>query len=924
MGDPRAPLVGRDAERSLIIDALHRCRRGQSTVTMLLGEAGVGKTRLLEEAAVLAGQQQVRRMYGTFSQSEQDMPLAALRRGLSWLPQPEEAAARLEALFRATDRRDVRYQMVESAMDAVMDVIDRWQPVVFLLEDVHWADSESLQVMRAVARRSVGMGVAVLLTARPTPRPAGLTRFLQLPVLEVHRVEVPPLASEALMQLTTEVTGAVPGARLRAQLHRTGGNSLLATELLAEIRRSGALVVEDGVAEVAAGATLRAPDLAAHVRGRVDAMSAGARQVVTLVALSDLTSLQVARLLGSTVAAASAAIDEACTDGLIVARGNHLSLHHDLLRDVVLDLLPDAVRAGLHADLSRMLVEEGADLMRIAPHLVSGSLPGPDDLTAVAEAGRQLVGSAPSVAAALLRRAWDGGVADAAVDLTFALILLGDLAGANAVLDSIGAAPGSHQARARLAFAQLDFLRGDMRAAAGRFEEVAGQLPPGPRKQLAVSAAAIASLFRTHLDVAQAQALRACAPSPDVDVRAGRSTGLLVRAWVAALRGDLRRADALARSGHRLATEAPAAQVDANHPDFFLGCVALWAEQPGAAGAAVTRGLRRCEEHGMGWARPSLHAIQADIEIRAGRWDDADAHIDAALSFADDMEVELGVPLCLAQRARLTIGRGGDPTAVLQAAEQSVGRLGGQGADLVLWMRGLNHLTAGRHGEATQVLGFLWGRLEVLGVTLRQVHIASDLMRAAIVADPERAAAVVSWLEEVAARRPWPRATAVLTHARGMQAGDQALMRQAAAMLEELDDGLEAARMYADAGLAAPGPAGARDRTQAAAVLEHAGAWAWLAPLQTAAPAGPPTPRHRDDWDLLTEAQARIVHLVGQGLSNQAIAERLSISRRTVESHLYHSYAKLGIASRVELGVAAARRTTQGWTVGPGAGADPP
>ena len=62
-------------------------------------------------------------------------------------------------------------------------------------------------------------------------------------------------------------------------------------------------------------------------------------------------------------------------------------------------------------------------------------------------------------------------------------------------------------------------------------------------------------------------------------------------------------------------------------------------------------------------------------------------------------------------------------------------------------------------------------------------------------------------------------------------------------------------------------------------------------------------------WDSLTPCERSVVGLVTEGLSNPQVAERLFVSRRTVETHLKHVFTKLGMASRVEVAVAAARRT---------------
>jgi DNA-binding CsgD family transcriptional regulator len=72
-----------------------------------------------------------------------------------------------------------------------------------------------------------------------------------------------------------------------------------------------------------------------------------------------------------------------------------------------------------------------------------------------------------------------------------------------------------------------------------------------------------------------------------------------------------------------------------------------------------------------------------------------------------------------------------------------------------------------------------------------------------------------------------------------------------------------------------------------------------------------PARRPTSGWGALTATEARVVRLVGEGLTNREVAERLVVSPRTVETHVAHAYAKLGIASRVQLALLAARHTSE-------------
>ncbi|MEE8601215.1 ATP-binding protein [Euzebya tangerina] len=910
MTEPSHWLVGRERERAQVERLVADAAAGKSCVLEVRGEPGIGKTTLLGETIQIADRHGVARLPIHFQQGEEELPLAAIRRALSAV-RDDPDQRRLERLFGVSGR-DVRYMIVDAAIQAMMGVIERHEPLVIVLEDCQWADGESLQVMRSVVRRCADRGVATLIAARPVPRPGGLRRLMRMDGVRTTTIELPPFHTSALDDLAIAELGAPPGPRLQQQLARTAGNPLIATEMLREIRRQGLLEIADGVTDLRDGAIPHGPDLDGHVDRRLADLSSTARQIVVLCALSDLTAVQLARLLDRTVAGISVAIAEAVRDGLVREDGARLRLRHDLLRDAVLGRTPPSVRAGLHADLFRLFTAEGADVERVVPHLVgSGDQADESDLITIAEAGRQLVFTAPTVAASLLRRAFVAGIESARADLAFALILLGDVSEANRLIPDDDTTDPKTAASMGLATAQVDFLRGELRWASRRFESVAPELPPD-EGALALAYAGLCSLFIGQLDRAEQLSMRAESPDPGPAQWAATGTALQVQGWVAALRGRVEQGVRLAQEGHKLALQAPGAEADANLPDFFLGQALLWNEQLEEAEATIRRGMARSEERGMGWHMASLHAVQADIDIRQGRWDDAEAHVDTALSIVSDLEVEHGLPWCLGAKAEMAIGRGEDASAVLAEMQQVLGRLGGQGTDRLLLLRGTAHLRDGDHAAAAQVLGFLWGRLDQTGLTLRRVQIAPDLMRAAVHADGERAIAVRSWLADLSDRLAGRRLDAARLHAHGLTTGDAAKLVEGSEILWELGDLLQASRMCADAVAVAADVVPAEVVQRAASFLDSAGATAWYE--QLAEPASSLVkPVAADGWATLTPAQSRIVYLVGQGLGNAAIAQELSISRRTVESHLHHTYPKLEVESRVQLGLAAARKIDAGW-----------
>jgi DNA-binding CsgD family transcriptional regulator/tetratricopeptide (TPR) repeat protein len=915
MAPAATPLAGRDDLLRALQPRIDACAGGRGSAVVLRGDPGAGTSRLLEEVASRAAAAGVEVLWLQGRPGDEEDLLGCLRRGLPDLPvgtPPRRAAGAGRA------------QAVARAGEALVALLEARQPVALLLDEGHRADDGTLQVVGAAARRCADRAVLVGVAVRARPRRSALGPLLLGDAPAALVLDVGPLPAVAVAEVAAAALGGPPGPALARELARTGGNPRLLHDLLEEVRRPGALVAADGEVELAPGARPVPPDLAGRAAARMADLSEPARQVVVLVALSDLTVAQVARLLDRTVAGVAGAVEEAVAGGLVAADGPLLRLRHDLLRDAVLDQVSPAVRHGLHEDLVGLLGDAAG------PSATGrGGVPG--DARAVAEAGRRLLDRSPSLAAALLRRAHLGGAPGAALDLARALVLRGDLDGARAALADVDPADDGARSEVALALAQVAYLRGDLRGASTGFEEAGRGLlaaaAAAPRRAVegcfALAHAAIASALVGALDRADDLAAEAAAAAGGAEGGAARGTGLLVRGLVAALRGDLGAAVALAASGHPLATAPPGAVAHGTHPDLWWGLVLAWADRPDEAEPVLRRALVTAEELGTPWVAPTVHSALADLHLRGGRWDQAAAELDAGLAVAADVQVEHGLPWCLAHRAALAAGRGQDPAELLRRAAAASERLGRQGADQVAWTRGRALLWAGRHAEATEVLGGLWDRLGGHRLRLRQVQVAPDLLRAAVVADLRRAVAVRGWIADVVAEQPgWARAVAVGALADGLVGCDAARVRAAADGFDRLGDHLEAALVHVDAvrllrGARPPGPARAvgAHRAAALAVLDAAGATALAEALESAAaaPSVARRPRPTTGWASLTPAQARIVALVGEGLSNAEIAARLTVSRRTVESHLYQAYDKLGLPTRVQLAVAAAHAAAAGW-----------
>src|SRR5215470_15091047 len=154
LGPP--PLTGRSRERQELDDAVNRVRAGESAVLVVRGEAGIGKTALLQYTAALADDCRVVQVAGV--ESELELPFAALHQlcgpmldELEALPEPQEQA--LQVVFGLTAGSVPDRFLVGLAVLSLLAEVAAKRPLVCLVDDAQWLDEASCQVLGVTARR---------------------------------------------------------------------------------------------------------------------------------------------------------------------------------------------------------------------------------------------------------------------------------------------------------------------------------------------------------------------------------------------------------------------------------------------------------------------------------------------------------------------------------------------------------------------------------------------------------------------------------------------------------------------------------------------------------------------------------------------------------------------------------------------------
>lgn len=315
-------LLERDAELDRLGKLAQRAAAGDGALVMIGGEAGVGKTSLVREAVAQAPHR-LQQLLGACDPLATPVPLG---------PFVDMAAtsARAEAVVAAAD--------TEERLRRFRNLLGR--PSLLVVEDAHWMDDASADLLVHLGRRVAKVPALVVVTHRLErhEQSVQLTRLLDAvgSQPQVHRLTLPPLSLEGVTAL------AADSATDPAELHeRTGGNPFFVTEVLADDT--------GGVPMTVANAVL----------SRAEMLAEDGRRFLELVSLEpgsleyDLT----AEVLGREVA--ERGLDEASSRGMVSLDHGNVSFRHDLARIAMADAMPAARRQHGHQALIAALESSG-------------------------------------------------------------------------------------------------------------------------------------------------------------------------------------------------------------------------------------------------------------------------------------------------------------------------------------------------------------------------------------------------------------------------------------------------------------------------------------------------------------------------------------------------------------------------------------
>jgi DNA-binding CsgD family transcriptional regulator len=900
-------------EREAAIGAAARLigglRQGRGRSLFILGEAGLGKTAVLGYASQLASRAGLAVAHGRGHPAESAIPFGLLAEALT------EAGGRgpIVGAYRRPGRKGPGEADLASRFYRVL----RWlegrpgAPLLLILDDLHWADPESLKLAVFICRRSVSLPVAVIATARPWPDGA---RDAALGLADegcADAQRLAPLTIGAAGALLESRTGRpLPTGLKRRAFELSAGNPLLLEQVataitqgddLADVAGPGHSVAGDGLVPARfAGLSpegMRCAQAAAVLGGRfLPAMAA-----------------EVAGLEGP---AADAALDSLGRSGLIdLDRNGNADFVHPLFRHSLYDGIAATTRGRLHARAFAACAARGMDALA-AEHAIRANLAGDPAAVAVLErAGRAARGAgAPETAARHLDAAvaLSGDQASARLLLARAEALLAGASPDRAVAacEHLLARPGIGR-RARL---QAQWMMGRALVLAGAHERARAAfdaavmlaLPGHPSAAVRVL---MDAAFSSWLTAGPAQALPIAGRA--VALAAPLGAGLRAaaeRQWghIALQSGDAAGVTAAEQSG-----PAPFGLSGWNDSFAFSACLVDRLPESDRAFAAARAAADRA---GHPAAIAVLALGHAHTLTRMGRLVEALEAVDVATSLCDlvpPMEAHAG-----AARAyvRLYMGELEESAWWYRRAEAAATARGEWNALLFLWdALGHQRLREGAVGQACE----LYTRLEAT-VNRMDVgepclpswarHAISAYLAAGRQPDARR---LIQWLDRCAGRLPcrFPRIAAATGRAQlaeldGRTGEADAWFRQALGQHDQVALPLEKVETLIGYGafLRRSGQL-VRARAVLAEAMEAGGAAGagWLAGLAADELRVAGGRRRRRAPGGLTAQEARVARLVATGASNPQIAGQLYLSVSTVETHLERVYAKLGIRSRHQL-----------------------
>ncbi len=962
MGQPSGPIVGREAELAQLRNAVKSLVDVPLVIVEISGEAGIGKTTLLDWLAGEVRGSGIKCVRAAGSESEQDQAFGVLISLLDDVLSSDVGVAALDpydvadlATVMPGLRSRVKAPLVVGPLDAPLlcravrraltALAAPGNGLVVVVDDMHWVDEATASVLGYLIRHGLDVPILLASARRPTNRKAPSMSEAQArsaPHELIELIELGPIDRDDLGPLLD----GVPLAELNAVTSVCGGNPFFVTQLAGYARSHAGM----HALEWAGNETTYPPAVTAKIVGELASLPQAARSLAHAAAVlgDPFAVIEAGRLAQLEDTEAFSAIDDLLACALVDPVDDHggFRFRHPIIASVIYEVLGRGWRLNAHARAARLLVAAGSDPMHVARHLESSAAIG--DVAAIdliTKAAMDVRGLAPKTSARLLGSALRlipprGPLTERRTLLIATradcLIRMGRFTQTREeLLHALELVPAQdHVARATLiaACVRAEHWLGMHGSSMPTMEAALAQLPDGPSfERLSLEGMMLlesvdggdVEQMRNFGRIAAASAVAVGEPAVVFMVVAGQ-------AFCEAQIGSSSRALSLAEEAARIGDQLTEGQiVMAQEGLALLAATEQWLGNHESALRHASRGIECAQITGNLMAEMLLRLMGDGALTALGRLGSAAETIDDAEQIARMLNSPDGVCAALGRRGAVAALRGDwaaadwagqECEAYLEIAHDPTLRaLGAISAAQVLLQTGqpercIELILRGAGGpELPNVLK------PARAIVFEQLADA-ELARGDVEAARRWVDCAASSASDAGLAMPTcaaHRAAAALLMATGEPGAAVDSARTAVRAAQESGAPIEAARarMVVGQALAACGrrAEAVTSFELAREAFESCGARRFSAQVAKelrglgVRTGGDRGARGSVGTRSLSAREHEVAELVGDGLTNPQIAQRLFLSPRTVESHLSRIFAKLGAKTRADVAVAIRR-----------------
>ena len=359
---PATPLIGRDREIDRLQGHVERTRRGEGGGVVLVGEAGIGKTRLLEHLDQVARGSGMQVFSGSGRELERERPFGPIFDALGLRSDEMDSRRRAVASLAVGDggkeAADV-FRIIDEVADLIEAETTR-APVLLEMDDVHWADDATLVFLQRLARMFQTIPLLIAIATRPVEPLSGVAAVVEaFRMSGASLLDIGPLDPIEAIALARAVSGD-PADLVEERIATAGGNPLFITELLqasdvplGDVPRSLRLTVLrriEGLPDETVDVLKTASVLGSVIR---------AADLSAVLTRSDREAFEI--------------LKPAVREGVLIATRDGFRFKHELVRDAVYGEVPPEERKRMHLAVAHALLAAGADPLDVAAHVEAGA-----------------------------------------------------------------------------------------------------------------------------------------------------------------------------------------------------------------------------------------------------------------------------------------------------------------------------------------------------------------------------------------------------------------------------------------------------------------------------------------------------------------------------------------------------------------------